>query len=92
MGSSAGVDREAQQPESPPPPCHKVGKGLMTAFGPVVTGSIQRLVSHKDYAIEMVNSIIKDVDLDGCGELSTEDLRASCLFNLSKVCGCWPYL
>ena len=35
-----------------------MGKGL------VVLDLVQRLVTHKDYAIEMANSIIKETDLD----------------------------
>lgn len=61
----------------------------MTAQGPVVAGSIQRLMNHKDYVVEMVNSIIKDADLDRCGEPSTKDLKASYLFNLPRVCSLW---
>lgn len=41
-----------------------------------------------DYVIEMVNSIIKEMDLDPCGEHSSEDLGASSLFDLSRVCFC----
>nr|POE94206.1 hypothetical protein CFP56_17534 [Quercus suber] len=39
----------------------------MTSKGPVITSPIQRLVTHKDYAIEMVNLIIKETDLDPWG-------------------------
>ena len=52
-GPSIGADRRDQQQKSPPPPRHGVGKGLMTAYGPVVPSSIQRLVSHKEYTVEM---------------------------------------
>lgn len=44
------------------------------AHGPIVPGSVQRLVSHKEYAVKMVNSIIKETDLDKCGEYATKDL------------------
>lgn len=50
-----------QQQKSPPPIRHGVGKGLMTGKGHVILGSIQRLVTHKDYAVEKVNSIIKEM-------------------------------
>ena len=48
-------------------------------------GPIQRLVTYKDYAIEMVNLIIKETDLNPCGEHATEDLGASGLYDLSRV-------
>jgi len=41
-------------------------------------------VSHKEYTVKMVNSIIKDTNLDECGEHATEDLRASSLFDLAR--------
>ena len=49
---------------------------------------VQRLVTHKDYVVEMVTSIIKETDLDLCGEHSSKDLGASSLFDLSRVCPC----
>ena len=57
----------------------------MPAHGPVVSRSIQRLVSHKDYTVEMVNLIIKDIDLDECDEHATKDLGVSGLFDLARV-------
>lgn len=57
----------------------------MTGKGPVIFDPVHRLVTHKDYAVEMFNSIIKETNLDPCGEHSSEDLGASCLFNLSRV-------
>lgn len=33
----------------------------------------------------MVNSIIKDMDLDECGEHATKDLGVSGLFGLARV-------
>ena len=41
---------------------------------------------HKENAIEMVESIIKETNLDTCVELLMEDLRASGFFDLAKVC------
>ena len=58
----------------------------MTRKGLIILDPIQRLVTHKDYAIEMVNSIIKETDLDPSGEHSLEDLGASSLYNLLRVC------
>ena len=64
---------------------HKVGKGLMTSKGPVNASLVQRLVTHKDYAVEMVNSIIKVTDMDPCGEHASKDLGASGPYDLSRV-------
>jgi len=58
----------------------------MMGKGPVTLNPIQRLVTHKDYAIEMVNLIIKKTDLDPYGEHTLEDLGASGLYDLSRVC------
>ena len=41
---------------------------------------------HKGYAVEMVESIIEEMDLDPCAEQETEDLGASGLFDLSRLC------
>ena len=41
---------------------------------------------HKDYAIEMVNSINKETDLDPYDEHFLEDLGAFDLYDLSRVC------
>ena len=57
----------------------------MTWKGPVALGAIRRILTHKDYAVEMVNSIIKETDLDPCADQTTEDLGASGLFDLSRV-------
>nr|POE53187.1 hypothetical protein CFP56_13596 [Quercus suber] len=74
---------------SPPPTHHGVSKGLMTAKGPIILGSVQRLVTHKDYVIEMVSSIIKetnmDMCMDMCGEHTIEDLGAFDLFDLLRL-------
>ena len=40
---------------------------------------------HKEHAIEMVESIIKEMDLDPCTEQTIKDLKASGLFDLSRV-------
>ena len=57
----------------------------MTATGPVTQGTVRRLLMHKEHAIEMVESIIKDVDLDPCAEQMTEESGVSGLFDLSRV-------
>ena len=40
---------------------------------------------HKEHVLEMVESIIKETDLDPCAEQMTEDLGALGLFDLSRV-------
>nr|POE95946.1 hypothetical protein CFP56_47041 [Quercus suber] len=78
--------REQQQKASSPllPPLYGAEKGLMIGKGPVALSPVQRLVTYKDYVIEMVSLIIKETDLDPCGEHSLEDLGASGLYNLSR--------
>ena len=70
---------------SPPKPSHGAGRGLMTTSSPVTQGT-HRLLKHKGYAMVMVESIIKQTNMDPCAEQETEDLGASGLFDLSGVC------
>ena len=70
---------------SPPKLGHGAGKGLMTTAGPITQGLDRRLLTHKDYAIEMIESIIKDKDVDPCAEQMTEELGVSGLFDLARV-------
>ena len=60
----------------------------MTGKGPIVPGPVHRLVTHKDYAVEMVILIIKETDLDPYDEHTSEDLGASGLYYLLRVCIC----
>ena len=69
----------------PSKPSHGASKGLMTAIGPISLGTVHRLLTHKEHAVEMVESIIKETDLDRCVEQTMEDLEASSLFDLSRV-------
>ena len=69
----------------PPKPSHGASKGLMTTLGPVTQGLDHRLLTHKDYAIEVIESIIKDKDVDPYAEQMTEELGASGLFDLARV-------
>ena len=71
---------------SPPQPKHGAGKGLMTTSGPVVQDRDRHLLTHKDYALEMVESIIRDKDVDPCAKQGTDELGASGLFDLAWVC------
>ena len=52
-----------QKKLSPSKPNHGAGKGLMTVTGLVTQGTICRLLTHKEHAVKMVESIIKDADL-----------------------------
>ena len=52
---------------------------------PITQGSVHRLRAHKEHAVEVIKSIIKDTDVDPCVEHMTEELRASSLFNLAWV-------
>ena len=74
-----------QKKLSPSKPNHGADKGLMTATGPVTQGTVRRLLMHKEHAVEMVESIIKDVDLDPYAEQMTEESGVSGLFDLSRV-------
>ena len=56
----------------------------MTSTGLVVEGP-HHLFTHKDYAIEEVESLIKLTDMEPCAELGTEELGASALFDLTRV-------
>lgn len=56
--------------------------------GVITPEAVRRLLTHKDYAIEMVDLIIKETDLDLCAEQTSEDLGASGLYDLSKVHFC----
>ena len=76
------IGEQQQKASSPPPARHGVGKGLMTGKGPVGPNPIPRLVTHKDYAVEMVTSIIKETNLDSCGGHTSEETN---LYDLSRV-------
>ena len=71
---------------SPPKPRHGVGKGLMMTTSPVIQDPDCRLLTHKDYALEMVESIIRDKDVNPCAKQGTDELGASGLFDLARVC------
>ena len=59
-----------KQPKQPSPlkPSYGVGKGLMMGKGSIAEGVVRHLLTHKEHAIEMVKSIIKETDLDPCAE------------------------
>ena len=75
----------AAKEKSPLKPSHGAGKGVMTSLGPVNEGPC-RLLTHKNYAIGEVKSFIKLTDIEPCDLLGMEDLGASALFDLTRVC------
>ena len=66
-------------------PSHGAGKGAMTSSGPVPEGP-SCLLTHKAYAVEEVGSSVKPMDLEPCDLVGTEDLGASPLFDITRVC------
>ena len=81
----AAVTPSSIKEKSPPKPSHGVGKGAMTSLGLVNEGPC-RLLTHKDFAVEEVRSFVKPADIEPCDQLGTEDLGASALFDLTRVC------
>ena len=71
---------------SPPQPKNRAGKGLMTTSGLVFQDSDLRLLTHKDYALEMVESIIRDKDVNPYAEQGTDELGVLGLFDLARLC------
>ena len=49
-------------------PSYRVGKGLMMSTSPVIQGSICCLLTHKEHVVEVIESIIKDTDMDPYAE------------------------
>lgn len=78
-------DKQPKHPW-PPKPSHGFGKGLMMGKGPVILGAVRKLLTHKDYIVEMVDSIVKETNLDPCADQTTEDLGVYGFYDLSKVC------
>ena len=66
-------------------PSHGVGKGVMTSSGLVLEGPCC-LLTHKGYAIGEVGSFVKPMDLEPYDLVETEDLGASALFDITRVC------
>ncbi|KAL0009387.1 hypothetical protein SO802_010889 [Lithocarpus litseifolius] len=73
-------------PAKPPSPKHSVGKGLMSAHGFVSQDVERRLLTHKGYALEMLESIFKEEDADPCVDQSLGELGDSGLFDLAQKC------
>ena len=66
-------------------PSHGAGKGAMTSFSPVPEG-LSCLLTHKAYAVGEVDSFVKPTDLEPFDLVGTEDLGASALFDITRVC------
>ena len=66
-------------------PSHGAGKGVMTSSGPVPEGP-SCLLTHKAYVFGEVGSFVKPTDLEPCDLVGTEDLGASALFDITRVC------
>ena len=75
---------------SPPKLSHEVDKGLMMTSGPITQGSICRLLTHKEHAVEVIESIIKDTDVDPCVEQMTEELRTQAFLTLHGYISSFP--
>ena len=63
---------------------HGTGKRMMTLTGLVIEGHL-RLLTHKDYVVEEVESFIKMIDVKPRAKLGTEELGTSALFELTRV-------
>ena len=66
-------------------PSHGAGKGVMTSSGLIIEGSCC-LLTHKGYAVGEVGLFAKPTDLEPCDLEATEDLGASTLFDITRVC------
>ena len=64
---------------------HSVGKGAMTSSGPVTKGP-SCLLTHKAYAVAEVGSFVKPTDIEPCDLVGLEELGASALFDITRVC------
>ena len=71
--------------KSPLKPSHGAGKGVMTSSGLIIEGPCC-LLTHKDYAVEEVGSFVKPTHIGPYDLVGMEDLGASALFYLTRVC------
>ena len=58
----------------------------MIVPGPITQDSERRLLTHKDYAVEMLESIVIDKDANPCIGQAMGELGDSGLFDLARVC------
>ena len=66
-------------------PSHGASKGVMTSSSPVLEG-LCCLLTHKGYTVGEVGLFVKPTDLEPCDLVETEDLEASTLFDITRVC------
>ena len=66
-------------------PSHGIGKGAMTSSSLIPEGP-SCLLTHKAYAVGEVGSFVKSTDLEPGDLVGTEDLGASALFDITRVC------
>ena len=57
----------------------------MTSSSPIIEGPCC-LLTHKDYAVKEVGSFVNQTDIGPCDLVGTEDLGASALFDITRVC------
>ena len=85
LSKKAFVTPGEKLPKKLSPSKHGASKGLMMMPGPITQDSECRLLTHKDYAVEVLESIIKDKDADPCVGQATEELGDSGLYELAWV-------
>ena len=66
-------------------PSRGAGKGAMTSSGPVPEGP-SFLLTHKAYIVGEVGFFVKPTNLEACNLVGTDDLGASALFDITRVC------
>ena len=66
-------------------PSHGAGKGAMNSSSLVLEG-LSCLLTHKAYAVGEVGFFVKPTDLEPCDLVGMEDLGASALFDITRVC------
>ena len=71
--------------KSPLKPSHGVGKRVMTSSSLVIEGPYC-LLTHKNYTVGEVGSFVKPMDIEPCDLVGMEDLGASALFDITRVC------
>lgn len=54
----------------------------------MVKGPVHRLLTFKNYAVEMVDSLVKETDLDPCAEQTLEGLGVFSVYDLPRVRFC----
>ncbi|KAL0003167.1 hypothetical protein SO802_016948 [Lithocarpus litseifolius] len=86
-------DRPAKKPtvtlgdasSKPPSPKRGAGKGLMTAQGPVAQEDGRCLLTHKEFVLERLDSILGKEDTDICAGQPVQELGDSGLFDLARA-------